>query len=162
MTTQTKTSPQEAEVKQSGWWGIPEDRQAEILAQLPEQDQWSFVVTRVSDSAWSLDLPAADTYGELLVGGTNVALDEHYEDQTGVDAKDGDKMLLVCSIKPLEHTATVLEKLRDDKLWPGSAFYQEAIWGTECFICPFSTILWGHSPQTIYLHLTAVFEDPSW
>lgn len=156
--TTKPTDNQSTVIEGGGWWSIPHEQQIEILANLPEQDKWSFIVTRVSDSAWSLDLPAAETYGELLVDGTNVALDEHYEDIVGTAAVDGDTLLLTCSISPLPYTTTVLERIRNDETWKGSAFYQEAIFGNECFLCPFTTVLWGQIPQTIYLFLTPAKE----
>lgn len=144
------------EVKLSGWWGLPEETKEEILKSLPEKAAWTFIVTRVSDHAWSLDLPEAETYGELLVSGTNKALDVHYQDMHGVDAKDGDQLLLTCSNEELNICSTILSKRSDDPVWEGSATYLDLVFNIECWLCPFTTILWGEAPPIIWLNLSKV------
>ena len=139
--------------KASGWWAIPKEKQEQIKACLPEQDEWTFKAYRVSDHAWAIDVPEAETYGELLGGGTNVAMDEHFLDIAEREAMNGDEMMITCSIKPTDIITTILHKIKDDDMWKGSAYYQEAIFGTECWLCPFTNLLWGHSPKEIYLHL---------
>lgn len=153
MTTITDQKP---EVRKGGWWQLSEEEQAKVLAELPWQEEWRFKVYRVSDEAWALDLPEANTYRELLVGGTNVALDDHYADIHGKDAVDGDEMMLSCSTRPFNDNTTILHKLRPDPTWKGSAFYQEAIWGHECWVCAFTNVLWGEAPKEIYLKLEPI------
>ena len=155
MTTATKTK-EKPTVKLSGWWALSPEEQAEVLAELPWREEWTFKVYRVSDAAWALDLPEANTYQELLVCGTNVALDDHYADIHGEDAEIGDEMMLTCSTRPFNDNTTVLHKLRPDPTWEGSAFYQEAIFGHEIWLCPFLAVLWGKAPKEIYLKLKPI------
>ena len=140
-------------MKLTGWWALPEEDQEAILAALPEQDEWSFVATRISDHAWSIDVPEAGTYGELLVGGTNKALDVHFNDLTDLVAENGDQVKLTCSIKQLEDTTTVLKKVKDDDSWSGSATFLELVFNQECWLCAFTNVLWGHTPEVIYLKI---------
>ena len=151
-TTTTTTLPITTdEVKLGGWWALPAEQQEAILAALPKLDQWSFTATRVSNAAWSIDVPEAGTYGELLVGGTNVALDQHFYEINGEDAVDGDEVTLTVSIKPMAQQTTTFVKTEDDKLWPGSATYKEQTLNLLCWLCPFTTIFRGHIPVTIHI-----------
>ena len=145
-----------AEVKLTGWWGLPADVQAQVLASLPKQDAWTFIVTRKSDQAWYLDLPEAKTFGELLVGGVNTALDLHYADLFNCNAVNGDQMLLTCSITELSDQTTVLSNPVFDKTWEGSATYSEDVFGVKCWLCPFTGILWRMVPEKIYIKLQSV------
>ena len=141
------------EVKGKGWWAIPEEKQKQILAAMPEQDEWTFIATRISDEAWSIDVPAADTYGELLVGGTEAALDEHYRLMEDREPENGDMFEVTVSTKPLDEQTTVFSKIKDDTAWQGSAFYRDELLEQECWLCPFTVVLWGTSPDTIYINL---------
>ena len=144
----------EQTVKPTGWWAIPERRQQELLAMRPDKDEWTFVATRVSDAAWSIDVPEMETYGELLVGGTNEALDEHYLEIVGVDAVDGDQLVVTCSTKAISDMTTAFHLLRKDKAWEGAGYYQDAVLGQEAWVCPFPIALWGYQPKTIHIRLT--------
>ena len=144
MTTQT-------EVKGGGWWVLPEETRNQILAAMPDQDEWTFTATRVSDLAWSIDVPEAGTYGELLVGGTNAALDSHFKDLNERPAVDGDTALLTVSRSPLEELTTFFSKIRPDPTWEGSNFYTDGVLHQECWLCPFVQVLWGEAPETIYI-----------
>jgi hypothetical protein len=141
----------QTEVKGGGWWVLPEAEREAILAAMPDQDEWTFTATRVSDLAWSIDVPEAGTYGELLVGGTNKSLDTHYEQLNEKPAVDGDTVELIVSRKPLDELTTFFSKIRPDTTWPGSNFYTDAVLHEECWLCPFTTVLWGEAPETIYI-----------
>ena len=143
----------QTEVKSGGWWVLPEAEREAILAAMPEQDEWSFTATRVSDAAWSIDVPEANTYGELLVGGTNRALDDHFLNMQMAPAVDGDSLEVTVSRKPLDEMTTFFKKIMPDPLWEGSNFYTDGVLHTECWLCPFTTVLWGEAPDTIYIKL---------
>lgn len=147
MTTQT-------EVKSGGWWVLPKAEREAILAAMPDQDEWTFTATRESDAAWSIDVPEANTYGELLVGGTNKALDDHFLNMQMAPAVDGDSFEVTVSRKPLENLTTFFSKIRPDPLWEGSNFYTDGVLHMECWLCPFTTVLWGEAPETIYINLS--------
>ena len=144
------------DVKLSGWWGLSDEVKAAVIAALPDQDEWSFTATRISDHAWSIDVPEAQTYGELLVGETNVALDEHFYDIHDRSAENDDQLLLTVSRKPLENQTTTFQKLEEDKTWEGAATYEDKVLRIKCWLCPFTTILWGTAPDQIYIKLKSL------
>ena len=150
MTSTTKAN----DVRTGGWWVLSDEKQAEILATRPEKDEWTFIATRVSDAAWSIDVPEMETYGELLVSGTNEALDEHYLEIVGVDAVDGDQLVITCSTKAIPNSTTAFHLLRKDSTWDGAGYYQDAVLGSEAWLCPFPLALWGYQPKDIYIKLT--------
>ncbi len=153
-TTQSTSPTTTEEVKLGGWWALPEEEQKQILAALPLLDEWSFTATRVSDAAWSIDVPEAGTYGELLVGGTNFALDEHFLELNQEEAINGAQVTLTVSIKPMDDLTTTFIKQADDKMWEGSATYTDMVLGINCWLCPFTTVLWQHTPQVIYIRIS--------
>ncbi len=151
--TTNNTEATSDEVKLGGWWALPKEVQEQVLACIPDQDEWKFTATRVSDGAWSIDVPEAQTFGELLVGGTNVALDMHFLNMQMAPAVDGDTVELTVSRKPLDEMTTFFSKIRPDPLWEGSNFYTDGVLHQECWLCPFVQVLWGDAPDTIYIHI---------
>jgi len=143
----------QTEVKGGGWWVLPEAEREAILAAMPDQDEWTFTATRKSDAAWSIDVPEANTYGELLVGGTNKALDDHFLNMQMAPAVDGDSFEVTVSRAPLKEMTTFFSKVRPDPMWEGSNFYTDGVLHTECWLCPFVQILFGDAPDTIYIKL---------
>lgn len=150
-TTTTQSTVTTDEVKLGGWWGLSKEIQEQVLASIPDQDEWQFTATRVSDNAWSIDVPEVHTYGELLVGGTNAALDEHFKQLNERPAIDGDTVQLIVSRSPLDELTTFFSKIRPDTAWEGSNFYTDAVLHKECWLCPFVEVLWGTAPDTIYI-----------
>jgi len=153
MTTKTTKELNTNEVKSKGWWSLSPEIQRQVLSSLPKQTAWTFVVTRVSDQAWSLDLPEAQTFGELLVGGTNVSMDLHYAELFDKNPVNDDQMMLTCSIVPMEDATTVLTDPVPDKNWEGAATYREQVFGISCWTCPYILVLWGYVPESIYIKL---------
>lgn len=153
MTTTTLTPIKE----QTTFWALPEQAQEEIVDLLPKQDTWVLNVVRNDNGTWYFDLNQYGIYNELLVGGTELALDWHYLDLTEKQydqyALEGAELELVVSSKPIEGCTTTLHLMCFDAEESKAAFYKDSKSSISCWLCPMLYYMFKEVPGTLYLDL---------
>lgn len=139
------------------FWELPEVEQETIANRLPKQDTWVLNVIRNDEGYWYFDLPEYGIYNELLVGGTQLALDWHYLDWALQNAfpcdLDAAEIEMVVSSKPIEDCTTVLTFLQKDEDDPDASYYLDTRSNLECWLCPMLLYMFKDIPETLYLDL---------
>lgn len=139
------------------FWDLQEAEQQAIVDSLPQQDTWVLNLVRNDSGTWYFDLPEYGIYNELLVGGTELALDWHYLDLTDKQydqyALDGAELLMVVSSNPIEDCTTTLNLMCFDADDTQSAFYKDAKSNNTCWLCPMLSYMFKEVPGTLYVDL---------
>lgn len=139
------------------FWQLPEIDQQDIVDSIPEQNTWVLNVIRNDQGFWYFDLPEYGIYNELLVGGTEKALDWHYLNLCGKQydqyALEDAEMELVVSSKPIADCTTELQLMCFDKEVFNAAYYKDQHNNITCWLCPMLAYLFKDIPATLYLDL---------
>ena len=88
------------------YWRLSEDEREAVNASAPDQDQWQFEIYRLASGYWAFDMPELKTHQELLVGGTEVALDALYSSMSECMPKFS-RMTMTVSRVPLDDDVLV-------------------------------------------------------
>ena len=133
--------------------------QDRIASLIPNRLSWRLLLVRDALGYWSFSLPEYETYDELLCGGTEKAIDWHYENLTRIKPVPGSRMV-VNLYNGDKMTAgsfhTVLEYVRPDYVIDDSNYYIDVESLIVCWFCPYLLALLKSAPQTIYLHFEPV------
>ena len=139
------------------FWELPTPNQQAIVDLIPKQDTWVLNVIRNSQGFWYFDLPEYGIFNELLVGGTEKALDWHYLNLSGKQydlyALEDAEIELVVSSLPLEDCTTELNLMCFDSEEKDAAYYKDTQNNITCWLCPMLSYMFKEIPATLYLDL---------
>ena len=140
-------------VQSCTYWSLPKEERQELIEQTPKQPTWVLDIQRLDSGLWYFDYPSLKTYGELILGGTQLIMDYYYQELTGANPDKDSYMVTTVSTEPLEEAHAVLVKVADDGGDDGGATYKDAMTQMEGWLCGYLILLFGKAPDTLYVNL---------
>ena len=105
------------------------------------------IAYRLNSGYWAFDHPHNDTVGELLLNGTELAIDEYFERVNGRAAQPQDRIGIRLTTAPFEDPDTVLSFISTDDF--GTVYFDKAT-QRRVWLCPWLQGYFGEKPRTIY------------
>ena len=134
------------------YWGLTQEERDAVNASSPEVDWMTFHMERRADGLWQFSIPEFMTTNELLLGGTERALDYHYSAISEVLPDEYSSMEVTISRIHTHNPTTVLTKLCSDPNDPKATYYRDNTSEIQCWICGWmSGILWDPTPDYLYI-----------
>ena len=151
MTTATLTKQAEILEEQTSFWALPATSREDIIYALPGKSTWALNLIRTEDGLWYFDLPQYDIFRELLMDGTEEALDWHYENLTGLLPEPYAEMEMVVTTNPVDNAATALYDCGDDPDLEDASYYEDGASGIICWLCPMLLYMFKYVPEVLYV-----------
>jgi hypothetical protein len=102
---------------------------------------------RLPSGYWAFDHPHNDTVGELLLNGTELAIDEYYRRLNGREAQVRDEIGIHLTTSALEDADSVLDFMSTDDF--GTVYFDSST-SRRVWLCPWLQGYFGEKPQRIY------------
>ena len=141
----------------NSWWTLSPSIQEKVKSLVPTKDSWTLHLTKHESGVWVFSLPQFLTFNESLCNGTELVLDQHYEDLMGFTPVNGSKMTLTVSSKPLEDTTTTIEYQGPDDFWTESNYYLDSKYNMLVWLCPYVQVLFKGIPEKMYLNILPTY-----
>ena len=104
------------------------------------------VAYKLSSGYWAFDHEHNDTVGELLLNGTEVAIDEYFLRQNRRAAQPNDQIGIKMSTGNLDAADTVLDFISTDDF---GTIYSDGATGKRVWLCPWLQGYFGEKPRRI-------------
>lgn len=111
------------------------------------------IAYRLINGLWAFDHPHNDTVGELLLNGTEKAIDKYFKQVNGRDAQPNDRIGIHLSTLPCENPDTVLDQVSTDS---GGTVYFDQATQMLVWLCPWLQGYFGEKPQRIFAKVAGV------
>jgi hypothetical protein len=151
MTTATLTQRVEKLEQQATFWALPQSSQEDIIYALPGKSTWILNLIRTEEGLWYFDLPHYGIFRELLMDGTEEALDWHYENLTGIPPEPFAEMEMIVSTNPVDDAATALYYCGEDADFEDASYYEDGATGIICWLCPMLVYMFKYVPEVLYV-----------
>lgn len=111
------------------------------------------VAYRLVSGYWAFDHEHNDTVGELLLNGTELAIDEYFHRANGREAEPADRIGIKMSTGRLDAPDTVLDFISTDDF---GTIYSDSSTGRQVWLCPWLQGYFGEKPKRIEAKVFAV------
>lgn len=105
------------------------------------------VAYRLQNGYWAFDHPHNETIGELLLNGTEIAIDEYFARLNGRDPQPKDEIGIHLNTEPIGDADTVLDFISTDD--HGTVYFDQAT-RRRVWLCPWLQGYFGEKPEKIY------------
>ena len=131
------------------YWSMPSWLRAFIRWVIPAKHEWTLRCYRLSSGHWAFSMPRYLVFDELLMGGTEHAVDHFYRALHGHEPVAGSRVVLTVSTEELANQTTTLKLIGADPDWTGSHDYWDTVAGIRCWLCPMLPMLFGMAPEAL-------------
>jgi hypothetical protein len=108
---------------------------------------------KLPDGLWAFDHPHNNTVEELLMNGTEEAIDEHFYFATGRHAVAKDQMQIILNTEELDDYDTLLVKEVSDE---EGTTYTDTTLCIPVWLCPWLQGYFGEIPEEIFIKVRPI------
>jgi len=113
----------------------------------------TIVAYKLEDGTWAFDHSHNNTQKELLMNGTEEAIDEHFYFETGRQAVEKDQMELILNTEePEDYNTLLVKEVSDDD----GTTYIDTTLCIPVWLCPWIQGYFGFIPEEIYIKVRPI------
>ena len=113
----------------------------------------TIVAYKLEDGLWAFDHPHNNTVQELLLNGTEEAIDEHFYFGTGRHAVEKDQMEIILNTEePADYDTLLVKEVSD----ADGTTYMDTTLCIPVWLCPWLEGYFGYRPDEIYIKLKPI------
>ena len=111
------------------------------------------VAYKLSDGLWAFDHPHNNTVQELLLNGTEEAIDEHFYFETGRYPVEKDQMELILNTEePADYDTLLVKEVSDEE----GTTYTDTTLSAPLWLCPWLQGYFGEVPEEIFVKVRPI------
>jgi len=108
---------------------------------------------KLSDGLWAFDHPHNDTVEELLMNGTEEAIDEHFYFGTGRHAVENDQMEIILNTEePADYDTLLVKEVSD----ADGTTYMDTTLCIPVWLCNWNQGYFGFVPEELYVKVRPI------
>jgi hypothetical protein len=108
---------------------------------------------KLSDGMWAFDHPHNDTVEELLMNGTEEAIDEHFYFGTGRHAVENDQMEIILNTEePADYDTLLVKEVSD----ADGTTYMDTTLCIPVWLCNWNQGYFGFVPEELYVKVRPI------
>jgi hypothetical protein len=108
---------------------------------------------KLEDGLWAFDHPHNDTVQELLMNGTEEAIDEHFYFETGRQAVEKDQMEIILNTEePDDYDTLLVKEVGDEE----GTTYTDTTLCIPVWLCPWLQGYFGFVPEELYVKVRPI------
>ena len=108
---------------------------------------------KLPDGLWAFDHPHNNTVQELLMNGTEEAIDEHFYFETGRYPVENDQMELILNTEePADYDTLLVKEVSDEE----GTTYTDTTLCTPVWLCPWLQGYFGEVPEEIFVKVRPI------
>jgi len=113
----------------------------------------TIVAYKLSDGLWAFDHPHNNTVQELLMNGTEEAIDEHFYFESGRHAVEKDQMEIILNTEePADYDTLLVKEVSDDD----GTTYMDTTLCAPVWLCPWLQGYFGEVPEEIFVKVRPI------
>jgi hypothetical protein len=113
----------------------------------------TIVAYKLEDGLWAFDHPHNDTVQELLMNGTEEAIDEHFYIESGRDAVTKDQMEIILNTEePADYDTLLVKEVSDEE----GTTYTDTTLCAPVWLCPWLQGYFGEVPEEIFIKVRPI------
>ena len=113
----------------------------------------TIIAYKLSDGMWAFDHPHNDTVEELLMNGTEEAIDEHFYFGTGRHAVEKDQMEIILNTEePDDYDTLLVKEVSDDD----GTTYMDTTLCIPVWLCNWNQGYFGFVPEELYVKVRPI------
>ena len=113
----------------------------------------TIVAYKLEDGLWAFDHPHNDTVQELLMNGTEEAIDEHFYIESGRDAVAKDQMEIILNTEePADYDTLLVKEVGDEE----GTTYTDTTLCAPVWLCPWLQGYFGEVPEEIFIKVRPI------
>jgi hypothetical protein len=113
----------------------------------------TIIAYKLSDGMWAFDHPHNDTVEELLMNGTEEAIDEHFYFGTGRHAVENDQMEIILNTEePADYDTLLVKEVSDDD----GTTYMDTTLCIPVWLCNWNQGYFGFVPEELYVKVRPI------
>ena len=113
----------------------------------------TIVAYKLEDGLWAFDHPHNDTVQELLMNGTEEAIDEHFYIESGRDAVTKDQMEIILNTdEPADYDTLLVKEVGDEE----GTTYTDTTLCVPVWLCPWLQGYFGEVPEEIFIKVRPI------
>ena len=111
------------------------------------------VAYKLSDGLWAFDHPHNNTVQELLLNGTEEAIDEHFYFETGRYPVEKDQMEIILNTEePADYDTLLVKEVSDEE----GTTYTDTTLCIPVWLCPWLQGYFGEVPEEIFIKVRPI------
>jgi hypothetical protein len=108
---------------------------------------------KLSDGMWAFDHPHNDTVHELLLNGTEEAIDEHFYFESGRYPVEKDQMEIILNTEePADYDTLLVKEVGDEE----GTTYTDTTLCVPVWLCPWLQGYFGEVPEEIFVKVRPI------
>ncbi len=113
----------------------------------------TIIAYKLSGEMWAFDHPHNDTVQELLMNGTEEAIDEHFYFGTGRHAVENDQMEIILNTEePADYDTLLVKEVSDDD----GTTYMDTTLCIPVWLCNWNQGYFGFVPEELYVKVRPI------
>jgi hypothetical protein len=113
----------------------------------------TIVAYKLEDGLWAFDHPHNNTVQELLMNGTEEAIDEHFYFESGRYPVEKDQMELILNTEePADYDTLLVKEVGDEE----GTTYTDTTLCTPVWLCPWLQGYFGEVPEEIFIKVRPI------
>jgi len=113
----------------------------------------TIIAYKLSDGMWAFDHPHNDTVEELLMNGTEEAIDEHFYFGTGRHAVENDQMEIILNTEePADYDTLLVKEVSD----ADGTTYMDTTLCIPVWLCNWNQGYFGFVPEELYVKVRPI------
>jgi hypothetical protein len=113
----------------------------------------TIIAYKLSDGMWAFDHPHNDTVEELLMNGTEEAIDEHFYFGTGRHAVENNQMEIILNTEePADYDTLLVKEVSDDD----GTTYMDTTLCIPVWLCNWNQGYFGFVPEELYVKVRPI------
>ena len=113
----------------------------------------TIVAYKLPDGLWAFDHPHNNTVQELLMNGTEEAIDEHFYFESGRYPIEKDQMELILNTEePADYDTLLVKEVSDEE----GTTYTDTTLCTPVWLCPWLQGYFGFVPEEIFIKVRPI------
>jgi len=113
----------------------------------------TIVAYKLEDGLWAFDHPHNNTVQELLLNGTEEAIDEHFYFETGRYPVEKDQMELILNTEePADYDTLLVKEVSDEE----GTTYTDTTLCAPLWLCPWLQGYFGEVPEEIFVKVRPI------
>jgi hypothetical protein len=113
----------------------------------------TIVAYKLEDGLWAFDHPHNNTVQELLLNGTEEAIDEHFYFESGRHAVEKDQMEIILNTEePADYDTLLVKEVSDDD----GTTYMDTTLCIPVWLCPWLQGYFGEVPEEIFVKVRPI------
>jgi hypothetical protein len=111
------------------------------------------IAYKLEDGLWAFDHPHNNTVQELLMNGTEEAIDEHFYLDMGRHAVTNDKIEIILNTEqPVDYDTLLVKEISDDE----GTTYTDTTLCIPVWLCPWLQGYFGSIPEELYVNVRPI------